>query len=91
MKSAANRDMSAHPGISFHKMPVAGVGGALLSVAVILVALIGLPIAKWFLLGSLVLAWAVVGFLVLMRKLNPKTEVEEVQLKVSQRPGAKAQ
>lgn len=86
MKPAANGDMRPHPGISFHKMPVAGVGGALLSVAVVLIALIGLPIAKWFLLGSLGLGWVVVGFLMLTRKLKPKTEIEEVQLVVGQRP-----
>jgi len=39
-------DLRRHPGISMHKIPVAGVGGAIFTVGIIVLALLGLPIAK---------------------------------------------
>jgi hypothetical protein len=71
-----------HPGITMHKIPVAGVGGFIFAVGIVVLALLGLPIAKWFLLGAVVLGVGVVCMLRLFRKLHPQTEVEEVQLNV---------
>jgi UDP-N-acetylmuramyl pentapeptide phosphotransferase/UDP-N-acetylglucosamine-1-phosphate transferase len=71
-----------HPGISIHKIPVAGVGGLIFAVGIVVLALVGLPIAKWFLVGAVILGVGVVGILRLVRKLKPQTEVEEVQLNV---------
>jgi len=71
-----------HPGITMHKIPVAGVGGMIFAVGIVVLAVVGLPFAKWFLLGAVILAIGVVGILRLFRKLHPQTEVEEVQLNV---------
>jgi hypothetical protein len=71
-----------HPGITMHKIPVAGIGGLIFAVGIITLALFGLPLAKWFLLGAVVLGVGVVGILRLLRRLHPQTEVEEVQLNV---------
>jgi hypothetical protein len=86
MRIAGSSDLKRHPGITFHKMPVAGVGGFFLVVGVILIAVIGLPIGKWFLLGAVILGVCVVGLLRLGRKLKPRTEVEEVQLNIERPP-----
>jgi len=75
-------DLRRHPGISMHKIPVAGVGGAIFTVGIIVLALLGLPIAKWFFAGAVILGVGVVGILSLFRKLRPQTEVEQVQLNV---------
>jgi UDP-N-acetylmuramyl pentapeptide phosphotransferase/UDP-N-acetylglucosamine-1-phosphate transferase len=71
-----------HPGITMHKIPVAGIGGMIFAVGIIALALVGLPFAKWFLLGAVVLGVGVVGILRGFRKMHPQTEVEEVQLNV---------
>jgi len=71
-----------HRGITMHQIPVAGVGGLIFAVGIVVITLLGLPVAKWFLLGAVILSFAVVGVLRLFRKLYPKTEVEEVQLNV---------
>jgi hypothetical protein len=65
-----------------HKIPVAGVGGTIFAVGIIVLALLGLPIAKWFLAGAVILGVGVVGSLRLFRKLHPQTEVERVQFNV---------
>jgi hypothetical protein len=81
MKSEEN--VSRHPGITMHKMPVAGsVGGFIFAVGIVVLAVVGLPFAKWFLLGAVILGAGVVGILRLSRKMHPQTEVEEVQLNV---------
>jgi UDP-N-acetylmuramyl pentapeptide phosphotransferase/UDP-N-acetylglucosamine-1-phosphate transferase len=82
MKNQPEGGSSRHPGITVHKIPVAGVGGLLLTIGIVVVALIGLPIAKWFLAGAVILGVGVVGILRLFRKLRPQTEVEQVQLNV---------
>jgi len=76
------RDGSWHPGITIHKMPVAGVGGLIFAVGIVVIALLGLPLLKWFLAGAAILSIGVVGVLRSLRKLHPQTEVEEVQLNV---------
>jgi hypothetical protein len=79
----AEDGVSRHPGITIHKMPVAGtVGGFIFAVGIVVLAVVGLPFAKWFLLGAVILGLAVVGGLRLFRKSHPQTEVEEVQLNV---------
>jgi uncharacterized membrane protein len=75
-------EASRHPGITMHKIPVAGIGGFIFAVGIIVLAVVGLPFAKWFLLGAVILGGGVVGILRLFRKLYPQTEVEEVQLNV---------
>jgi hypothetical protein len=71
-----------HPGITMHRIPVAGIGGFIFAVGIVVLAVVGLPFAKWFLLGAIILGAGVVGILRLFRKLYPQTEVEEVQLNV---------
>ena len=82
MQKQADSGQRWHPGITMHKIPVAGVGGLIAAIGIVLIAVLGLPIAKWFLVGSVILGVAVVGILRLYRKLKPRTEVEEVQLSV---------
>jgi UDP-N-acetylmuramyl pentapeptide phosphotransferase/UDP-N-acetylglucosamine-1-phosphate transferase len=82
MKKQEDGGLRWHPGITMHKIPVAGVGGLIFAVGIVLIALFGLPIAKWFLVGAVILGFGVVGILRLFRKLHPQTEVEEVQLDV---------
>jgi len=76
------RDGSWHPGITIHKMPVAGVGGLIFAVGIVVIALLGLPLLKWFLAGAAILSIGVVGVLRSLRKLQTQTEVVEVQLNV---------
>ena len=77
------QNVSRHPGITIHKMPIAGsVGGFIFAVGIIVLALVGLPFAKWFVLGAVILGFGVVGILRWFRKLHPQTEVEEAQLNV---------
>jgi len=79
----AEQNVSRHPGITIHKMPVAGsVGGFIFAVGIIVLAVVGLPFAKWFVLGAVILGFGVVGILRLFRKLHPQTEIEEVRLNV---------
>ena len=79
----AEENVSRHPGITIHKMPIAGsVGGFVFAVGIVVLAVVGLPFAKWFLLGAVVLGFGVVGILRWFRKLHPQTEVEEAQLNV---------
>ena len=82
MRKQADPQLRKHPGITMHKIPVAGVGGLIAAVGIAAIAILGLPIAKWFLAGSVILGVAVVGILRLYRKLRPQTEVEEIQLSV---------
>jgi hypothetical protein len=83
----AEENINRHPGITIHKMPVAGsVGGFIFAVGIIVLAVVGLPFAKWFVLGAVILGFGVVGILRLFRKLHPQTEVEESQLNVGARP-----
>ena len=52
----AEDGVSRHPGITIHKMPVAGtVGGFIFAVGIVVLAVVGLPFAKWFLLGAVIL------------------------------------
>ena len=82
MKKQEEGGLRWHPGITMHKIPVAGTGGLIFAVGIVVLALLGLPIAKWFLIGAVILGVGVVGILRLFRKLHPQTEVEEVQFNV---------
>ena len=78
--------MRPHPGISYHKMPVAGVGGLLLAVAIVLTAVWRLPDVREFLILSIpggVLAATLIHWI---HKQRPTTEEEQVQLKLDDRP-----
>ena len=78
MKNAEVGGLRWHPGITIHKMPVAGVGGLIFAIGIVVIALLGLPIAKWFLAGAVVLGFIVAGCLRVFLRLHPRTEVEEV-------------
>jgi len=82
MKKPGEAGLRWHPGITMQKIPVAGAGGWMAAIGVVIIALIGLPIAKWFLLGAVLLGVGVVGILRWFRKVHPQTEVEEIQLNV---------
>jgi len=76
-------DSPRHPGITFHKMPVAaGFVGFVFAAGIIAIALFGLPVAKWFLLASVIAGLAVLGIIRLLHRLRPQTEEEEIQLNV---------
>ena len=79
-------DMRRHPGITFHAMPVAGVGGLILAIAISFVFLARVPIAKWFLLGSVMVGVVAFAVIRLVHRLKPETEEEEVQLNLGRRP-----
>jgi multisubunit Na+/H+ antiporter MnhG subunit len=86
----AEENVSRHPGITIHKMPIAGsVGGFIFAVGIVVLAVAGLPFAKWFLLGAVILGVGVVGVLRFFRKLHPQTEVEELQFNVGSQPRQK--
>jgi hypothetical protein len=82
MKRQPSEGLRWHPGITIHKMPVAGVGGLIFAVGIVVIALLGLPIVKWFLAGAVLLGVVIAGAFRLFRKLRPQTEVEEVGLNV---------
>jgi mannose/fructose/N-acetylgalactosamine-specific phosphotransferase system component IID len=50
------RDEERHPGIRIHAVgPIAGIGGLIFTVGILLLFLIGMPtVAKWFLLASII-------------------------------------
>jgi len=82
----AEEGVSRHPGITIHKMPVAGsVGGFIFAVGIVVLAVVGLPFAKWFLLGAMILGIGVVAILRFVRRLHPQTEIEEVQFNVERK------
>ena len=76
------RDEGLHRGITFHAMPVAGIGGLLLTAAIILMGILGFPVAKWFLVASIPVGVLALVVIRLFHRLRPKTEEEEIQLKV---------
>jgi len=75
-------DLLRHPGITFHKMPVAGAVGFIFAAGIVVIALLGLPVAKWFLLASVAGGVVVLGMIRLAHRLRPRTEEEEIQLNV---------
>ena len=78
-----NSDSPRHPGITFHKMPVAaGVVGFVFAVGIVVIAFVGLPVSKWFVLASAVGGIGVFGIIRLLHRLRPCTEEEELQLNV---------
>ncbi len=82
MNKLPNASSRWHPGITMHKIPVAGLGGLIFAVGIVVLALVGLSIAKWFLAGAVLLGLLIAGILRLIRRLRPQTEVEEVELKL---------
>jgi hypothetical protein len=68
--------------ITIHKVAVVGVVGFVFAVGIVVMAKVGLPVAKWFLLASVLAGVVVAGIIRLAHKMRPRTEVEEVQLNV---------
>jgi len=81
MKDQA-RWVEYHRGPRIDAIPVVGVGGLIFAIGIVVLALVGLPIAKWFLLGAAILGVGVAGALRFFRRVHPRTEVEETQLNV---------
>ena len=80
---AQNNDSSRHPGITFHKMPVAaGFVGFIFAAGIVVIAFLGFPASKWFVLASAIAGIAVLGIIRLLHRLRPRTEEEELQLNV---------
>ena len=75
-------ELGRHSGITYHRMPVAGIGGLLLFIAMCIIFVGRLPEAKFFILGSLLLGWLFLGAIRLVHKIRPETEVEKFQLNV---------
>jgi len=72
-----------HPGITFHKMPVAaGFMGFVFVAGIVAIAFLGLPVSKWFVLVSVGGGIGVFGIIRLLHRLGPPTEEEELQLNV---------
>lgn len=70
--------MSRHPGISMHKLPVGGdIMGTVFALGIVLMFVVGTPLARWFLLGAVVLG----GFCaVVFVRYHQKHEVEITDL-----------
>ena len=81
-----NENLSWPAEITIHKIPIIGIGGLIFTVGIVVIGLLGLPVLKWFLLGAVILGFGFVGFIALLRRLKPKTEVEELQLNVGRQP-----
>lgn len=65
MKQNAVKDNNPHPGISMHKFTVGGgVAGFIVASGVVLIALLGIPMAKYFLLLAIVMG---AGIALIMR------------------------
>ena len=80
------REPSRHRGITYHRMPVAGVGGLLLTVAIVLIVVWRLPDVREFLILSIpagVLAFALIHWI---HQRRPKTEEEKVLFNLDERP-----
>ncbi len=48
--------MARHPGITMHRLPVGGdIMGTVFALGVVLMFVVGIPLARWFLLGAVIL------------------------------------
>ena len=78
-----SNDSPRHPGITFHKMPVAaGFFGFVFAAGIVAIGLLGIPVSKWFVLASVIAGVGVLGIIRLLHRLRPRTEEEELQLNV---------
>jgi small-conductance mechanosensitive channel len=68
--------------ITIHKVPVVGFVGFVFAIGIVVIAFVGLPVAKWFLLASLIAGVVVFGIIRFAHKMRSRTEEEEVQLNV---------
>ena len=62
MKKQEEGGLRWHPGITMHKIPVVGAGGLIFAVGIVVLALLGLPIAKWFLIGAVIWVLGLLAF-----------------------------
>ena len=70
--------MTNHPGISMHKLPVGGnIAGGLFTIGVVLMVLVGVPLAPWFLLGATVLG-AILSIFVMRWHQRHKIEIDDL-------------
>ncbi len=81
MNKPRQEDRRPHRGITFHAMPVAGAGGAFLTIGVVLMFVIGVPSGKWFVIASVLAGLIVLGIIRLVHRFRP-TEEEEIQLNI---------
>jgi hypothetical protein len=86
MTKQENGGLRWHPGITMHRIPVAGVGGLIFTIGIVVLALLGLPIAKWFLAGAVALGVVVAFVLRLLRRVGSHTEVEDTKLDLEHGP-----
>jgi len=61
-------------------MPVAGVGGLILTIAISFVFVGRVAIAKWLLMGAVLAGVVAFAVIRLVHRLRPETEEEELQL-----------
>ncbi len=70
--------MAPRPGISMHKLPVAGnFIGAVFVIGIAVMFLVGIPLARWFLLGGLLLGGIWVTAIVRYHKSH-KVEITDL-------------
>jgi len=86
MKAAGKSDIRPHPGISYHKVPVAGVGGLLLAVAIVLTAVWRLPDVREFLILSIPVGFLAAALIYWIHKRRPRTEDEKLLFNLDERP-----
>ena len=82
MKKQSTTGAGFHSGPRIDAIPVAGVGGLIFAIGMVVMFAVGLPIGKWFLLASVPAGFLAMGAMRLFRRLRPRTEAEEVLLNV---------
>ena len=70
--------MARHPGISMHKLPVgADVMGAVFAGGIVVMFVVGIPIARWFLLGAAVFG-ALAGAVMIRFHTRHRVEITDL-------------
>lgn len=70
--------MARHPGISMHKLPVgADIMGAVFAIGIVLMFVVGIPIARWFLIAGVLLGGILATVFVLYHK-HHKVEITDL-------------
>lgn len=75
---AHHPSLTYHRGITMHKLPIGGdIMGGLFTLAIVLIVLVGVPLAPWFLLGVAVLGAIMSVFIVLWHRRH-KVEIDDL-------------